>query len=680
MDLVRFLGELKRRNVYKVAVAYVVVAWLLIQVATQTFPVFEIPNWVARAVIVILCLGFPLALVLAWAFDLTPEGLQRADPAVQAPAPSASRAWIYVAGFGALLSLALFLAGRYTATPMHGEADGVLSPKSIAVLPFENLSADDSNAYFAAGMQDEIITRLAKIGDLRVISRSSTLRYKAMPQDPSTIARELGVATFLEGSVQKVGDHVRINVQLIRAGGNDHLWAEIYDRELADVFAVQSEVATAIASALNLKLSDRERSGVTQQPTDDLAAYDAYLRGLNAQAHDSGAFEGDLSAADEFEEAVRLDPQFTQAWAALARVNASVYFLQVDARAHRAERARTAAEAATRLDPAAPETLLANAYYRYHVLRDYEGARVLFESLRERVPSSIEAVTALARIARRQTRWKDSIALFEEATALNPRDIELLTDRCWTFSMLRDRASAHEMLERALRIDPDNAELLAEKARLLQWEGNLPAAKELIDRLVSEQQTESVDDLLVNHLFLSRSYEEAERALLEQISSGSLRTDFAEASARHFLGVLQTLEGRQDDARRNFLQAKAELETIQREQPTNPFVAILLGYTEGRLGNKEAALRAGERAVSLPTAMDDPVYGPIIEEQLAGIEASVGEPDRAIAKIERLLTKPYGAYPLTQAGLRLDPLWDALRGDPRFEAIVNGPEPKTIYE
>ncbi len=679
MDLPRVFAELKRRSVYKVAVAYVVVAWLLIQVATQTFPVFDIPNWVARAVIVLLSLGFPIALILAWVFELTPHGLERTvadDPQSTGPA---GRAWIYVTGAGALLSLLLFFAGRYSAPePTRATADAQAT--SIAVLPFDNLSEDKSNGYFADGMQDEIITRLAKIGDLRVIARSSTLRYRTTHEEPSVIAQQLGVATFLEGSVQKIGDHVRINVQLIRAGANDHLWAEIYDRDLADVFAVQSEVATAIANALNLKLSDRERSVVTEKPTDDLAAYDAYLRGLDALSHGWPTFQTDRDAAAEFQEAVRLDPGFAEAWAALARADASSYFLQVDASTQRAEAARAAAQTATRLKPSSPEALLANAYYRYQVQRDYEGARLLFEKIRAQVPSSSEAVTALARIARRQARWQESVRLFEEAATLNPRDRQLFMDRCWTFSMLRDSASAHRVIDHALELDPDDADLLMEKARLLQWDGNLPAAKSLLDQLAVAHGNENIMDLLITHWVYSRSYAEAMNLLVERLANSANESALVRASSREYLGILLTLAGRPDEATQNYLQARSELETIQREQPGNAFVAVTLADTDAALGNKEAALREGERGVSLLPASEDPVYGPIVEESLAGIEATVGEDDRAIARIERLLRTPYGAYPLTQAELRLDPLWDALRDDPRFQAIVDGPEPKTIYD
>ncbi|HEX4641660.1 MAG TPA: hypothetical protein VH252_09745, partial [Chthoniobacterales bacterium] len=404
-----FFSELKRRNVYKVAVAYAVVGWLLVQIATQTFPFFEIPNWAVRLVILLVVIGFPIALIIAWAFELTPEGLKRTESVAEAPRrTSGGRVWIYVVIAGVLLSAGLFFLGRYTAVPTAGTADGSrrsgtasLTEKSVAVLPFENLSEDKANSYFVDGMQDEVITRLAKIAELRVISRTSTQRYKTRGSGLAEIARELGVSHLVEGTVQRVGDRVRINVQLIRAENEGHLWAEIYDRNLTDIFAVQSELATAIARELQTKLTGSEQKAVAEKPTSNLAAYDAYLRGIDFASRPGQNPADERKAAEAFEEAVRLDPQFAQAWARLSQTSSSLYFLSFDATPARQEIARAAAEKATQLAPASPETLLANAYYRYHVQRDYAGARELFEKLRRALPSNSEAVEALARIARR---------------------------------------------------------------------------------------------------------------------------------------------------------------------------------------------------------------------------------------------------------------------------------------
>jgi len=673
-----FFSELKRRNVYKVAVAYVVVAWLLIQVATQTFPFFEIPHWVVRAVILLLCLGFPVALVLAWAFDLTPEGLKRTESDEQQPSRVGSRRWIYIVVVGAALSTALFFAGRYTA-PNKRSASGESAKKSLAVLPFENLSEDKANSYFADGMQDQIITRLAKIGELKVISRTSTQRYRSKGENVAEIARQLGVAHLVEGSVQKIGDRVRINVQLLEAQKDEHLWAELYDRNLTDIFAVQSEVATAIARALQAKLSGREQNAIAEKPTDNLAAYDAYLRGIDFFSRPGQAEKDQKKAIAAFEEAVRLDPNFAQAWADLSQANASLYFLQIDTSLARKEAARTATETATRLNPTAAETLLADAYYRYHIERDYDGARELFEKIRREVPSSSDAITALARIARRQSRWKESLRLYEEAAKLNPRDAHLFMDWAWTFSMLRDFSATEKMIDRALAIVPDDPDVLFNKAWLYRTTGNLPAARAILDRIPATAEPEEAAQARVNLLMLERRYEEAARLLEQKLARMEGKPPSEGGGDRQFLGWLRSLAGDKEGARQAYLEGKAQLELLQQQQPRNYSIVSALAFCEAGLGNKEAALREGERAVLLLPASEDPVYGPIAEENLAGIEAQVSEPERASARIERLLVTPYGAFPLTQAMLRLDPLWDPLRQHPRFKAIVEGPEPKTIY-
>ncbi len=670
-----FFTELKRRNVYKVAVAYLVVAWLLIQVATQTFPFFEIPNWIVRAIILLLCLGFPVALVLAWAFDLTPEGLKRTDSGEAAPLRAGRHTWIYIVVVGTLLSLALFFAGRYSVPNKQSRA----TERSLAVLPFENLSEDKANAYFADGMQDEIITRLAKIGALKVISRSSTQRYRGKVENVAEIARQLGVAHLVEGSVQKVGERVRINVQLIDAQNDEHLWAELYDRNLTDIFAVQSELATRIASSLQATLSGAERAALTGKPTNNLAAYDAYLRGIDLFSRPGQIEENLRKAADSYAEATRLDPQFAQAWAALAQADAGLYFLQFDPSPARKAAARGAAETATRLNRSALETLLANAYYRYHVERDYEGARLLFEEIHREAPSNSEALAALARIARRQSRWNDSVRLYEQAAQLNPRDTYLFMDRAWTFSMLRQFAATAEMIAQALEIAPDDPEVLVSKVKLLHTTGDLPGARAVLARIPSGAAGGQADGLRVTQLLWEGRYDEAVRLLESQVEKETADAPGNVPLSQLSLGDAQSLGGNHEGAKQAYLAAKAGLQKLRQEQLDSPFIAIGLAFTEAGLGNKEAALREGARAVSLVPTIKDPVFGPGMEENLAAIEAQVGEIDLAMERVERLLTTPDGAFPMTQATLRLDPTWIPLRQHPRFNAIVEGPEPKTIY-
>jgi TolB-like protein len=416
----KFFSELKRRNVYKVAIAYGVVAWLLMQVASQIFPFFDIPNWAVRLVVLVLIIVFPIALVIAWAFELTPEGLKRTEFADELPKKPAPNHWIYVVIIAGAISIGLFFLGRFTAAPRQ-RASADLQAKSIAVLPFESLSEDKANAYFADGIQEEILTRLSKIADLKVISRTSTQQYQSKPGNLAEIAKQLGVANILEGSVQKVADQVRVNVQLIQVASDSHLWADTFDRKLVDIFGVESEIAKAIADALQAKLTGGEQRALAVKPTNNPEAYDAYLRGL--------AFEGRSSSPNDlekavgfYEQSVRLDPTFVLAWARLSRANAFVYFSGLDTTAARRDASERALTTAQKLQPNSPETLLAQAYYQYRILRDYELAKATFGRLRELLPGSSDVPGALASIARRQGHWDESVAYWEQTLALDPRN------------------------------------------------------------------------------------------------------------------------------------------------------------------------------------------------------------------------------------------------------------------
>src|SRR5437870_1831712 len=325
MNFGNFFAELKRRNVYKIAVAYAIVGWLLVQIATQVFPFLEIPNWVVRLVIVLVAAGFPIALVIAWAFEITPQGIERTEVADTMPvAPGQKKhAWMYVSIVGAVLSLGLFFLRRYgfrSATSLSSE----LPTKSIDVLPFDNLSRDPDNAYFAEGVQDEILTRLAKVADLKVISRTSTQRFKSAPSDLREIAKQLGVMNIVEGSVQKANDQVRVNVQLINALTDAHLWADTYDRKLNDIFAVESEIAKTIADTLQVKLTGSEKQMIAAQPTTDTTAYELYHKGRSLWERRSG--DNIPKAIAFYEQAIARDPNYALAYAGLAQAYILVPF------------------------------------------------------------------------------------------------------------------------------------------------------------------------------------------------------------------------------------------------------------------------------------------------------------------------------------------------------------------
>ena len=429
MNLNDLLAELKRRNVYKVAIAYAVVGWLLIQIATQVFPFFEIPSWVVRQFVLLILIGFPIALIIAWAFELTPGGIKRTETADQLPhPPNRGRAWLALVLVAGALSLGLFLLGRHDARPgaaTEGRSGPASLPeKSIAVLPFENLSEEKSNAYFTAGIQDEILTRLSKIAALKVIARTSTALYATNPQDVRQIARELGVANLVEGSVQMAGDQVRIHVQLIDARSDSSLWADTFDRKLTDIFSVESEVAKAIADQLQAKLTGREEKIIAARPTENSQAYDAYLRGLAYNLKTANSAANSRGAQMYLREAVRLDPQFALAWTLLSFVDARGYLTQtLQPTGALREEARQAAATALGLEPELGEALHAEGYYYYACLKDYGTAVSYFERARPFLPNSSRIPESLAYVARRQGEWERSETYFNEAERLDPRNV-----------------------------------------------------------------------------------------------------------------------------------------------------------------------------------------------------------------------------------------------------------------
>src|SRR5438270_1024194 len=434
MKIDNFFAELQRRNVYKVAVAYAVVGWLLVQVATQVFPFCEIPNWAVRLVVLAIAIGFPIALVIAWAFELTPEGLKRTEDVDLTPqAQRKSHAWIYIVILGAALSIGLFFIGRYTARNSAGAArtevaaDSSIPQKSIAVLPFENLSDDKNAAYFADGIQDEILTKLASIADLKVISRTSTAKYKSKPEDLKTVSQQLGVATVLEGSVQKANDKVRVNVQLIDALADSHLWAKSYDREIQDIFAVESEVAQEIADSLQARLSPAEATKLATAPTNDTAAYDLFLKGEFEQRVANSNFRPESfdQATVWYKEAIARDPNFALAIAQLAICRLRRHWLTDPLSEAELMEAGRMAKQALRLAPDLAEAHVAVGLFHYYAFREYELALTEFQRAIELQPNNALALQFVAAVHRRQGKWDRASEELKRSSELDPRNPNL---------------------------------------------------------------------------------------------------------------------------------------------------------------------------------------------------------------------------------------------------------------
>ena len=474
MDPTKFFAELKRRNVYKVAVAYAIVGWLLVQVATQVFPFLEIPNWVVRLVIALVAVGFPIALVIAWAFELTPEGLKRTEDVDRATARQPRKyVWIFVAAAGAALSVGLFFIGRYTVRNTAGVSE--LPAKSIAVLPFDNLSRDPDNAYFAEGVQDEILTRLAKVADLKVISRTSTQRFKSAPSDLREIAKQLGVTNILEGSVQKADEQVRVNVQLINALTDAHLWADTYDRKLIDIFSVESEIAKTIADTLQAKLTGSEKQMMAAQSTSDTAAYELYHKGRSLWEKRSG--DNIPKAIAFYEEAIARDPNYALAYAGLAQAYIILPFWAGVDRLDASSKAKDAALKALRLDPNLAEAHLALGKVLFFSEIDLAGALREYQRAIELQPNDATAHHWLGNdILAALGRFEEAIAQGKRAVELDPLSTVINTDLGTTFYYAHRFDESARQLRKTLEIDPTSFYAHYNLGIALQAAGDLSGA------------------------------------------------------------------------------------------------------------------------------------------------------------------------------------------------------------
>ena len=547
-----------------------------------------------------------------------------------------------------------------------------VAEKSIAVLPFENLSNNKEDAYFVEGIQDEILTRLSKIADLKVISRTSTQHYKSAPDNLPEIAKQLGVAHILEGSVQKSGEVVRVNVQLIKAADDSHLWAETYDRKLNDIFGVESEIAKGIAESLQAKLTGREEQALAAKPTNNPEAYEAYLRGVAFQGRIYSSIHTALKTIGYFERAVQLDPNFALAWARLSRAHAYLYFQHVDTA--RPDVAKVALEHAQKLQPNSPEALLALGYYQYYVLGDYELAKATFRLVNKVLPNNSEVAWALSAVNRRIGKWDESLAWVERALAMDPRNGELITTAAWTYEMLRQFPKALELYDRALDIVASDPDLLSTEAGVYQAEGNLERAGKFLSDITAETPFEGAFFIKVLQLRLERNHEEAVRLLQARLAQFKFTSEINKGITQVQLAFAQRLAGDIAGAKVTAEQARNTLEPLCKHQPDNYNFAAWLGLAYAALGEKDLALQEGERAVTLMPTSKDAVEGPGAEENLALIQAFFGENSRAISTLRRLLQRPlqsqlYGPMPLTSAFLRLDPLWDPLRADLAFQQL-----------
>jgi TolB-like protein/Flp pilus assembly protein TadD len=657
-----FFEELQRRKVYRVAAAYIIAAGFIIQISSAVFPAWELPNWAFRLVVVLLLVGFPIALVLAWAYDVTPQGI-RTTPTPTASGSHRRRNLIMLIAIGVIISAGagLFLLPRAFARKID---------KSIAVLPFQNLSDEKENAYFADGIQDDILTNLSKIGDLKVISRMSVMPYRGDgARNAREIGKALGVGTLLEGSVRRAGNRVRVSVQLINANDDEHIWAEDYDRDLTDVFAIQTDLAQKIASALQAKLSPNEKARLDRQPTQNS---DAYL--LFMQAHDyanrPGAFRDDsLKAEQLFGQAIKLDPNFAAAFAGLSIVESWLYH-GADPVPARREKARLNADEALRLQPDLPEGHLALGYSYYYGDRNYERALAEFEIARRDLPNDAQAYMAIGAIQRRQGKWTESTANFEKAAALDPKNAHILVNLVYSYLALRNFEAADKTVDRAITVAPQSFETAALKGYLaVALRGDLSTAEKLFSSIPADVDPNGLMTWIRSWLLtLERKFPEA-LAMLQKFPGETLIIGTTAPLPKAFMkGIIHVHQGDTTSAQPEFEHARLVSEQLLREAPEDAARHAQHGLILAALGRKQEAIAEGKRAVELRPESQDAFEGPQGIVALAQIYAWTGESHEALRLLDHLLQVPNG---VTVHTLKLDPAWDPLRKDPRFQALID---------
>ncbi len=666
-----FFEEVKRRKVYRVAVAYIIVAGGIIQIASAVFPAWELPNWSQRLVIVLLLAGFPIALILAWAFDVTPEGVRVTAPAPSLPAHRRGRRNLFILlTIGVVVSAVtgFFLLPRASARKLD---------KSIAVLPFENLSDDKENAFFADGIQDDILTNLSKIGELKVISRTSVMPYRGKATNVRDIGKQLGVSNILEGSVRRSGNKVRVNVQLIDANSDEHIWASDYDRDITDVFAIQTDLAQKISDALQAKLSPAEKSRMERKPTENGEAYLAFVQANNL-ANAVEEFEKLKQSEQLYARAIQLDPMFALAIARYSLLESWIVHT-FERTTERREKARALAQQALQLQPDLPETHLAMGFSLYYGDNDFEAALKEFEIAQRDLPNEAECYLALGAIQRRLGKWQESTASLEKAVSLDPKDGWVFQNLALNYQMLRNFDAANKTIDRGLKVNPDSLGLWETKSKLAFAENG--------DLSVSEQAFEAAKSIPMNNetklriagsraevFLLERKYQEGLREA-EKVSDVLLAGIPAALCGKYYLvGFARKALHDETGARTALLKAKDLLETQLKQSPDSPELRIQLAKVLAYLGEKDAALTEARHATEILPESKDAFGGPEITEGLAEVCSIVGENGRAIELLDGLLGRPSG---VTVPILKLSPVWDSLRSDPSFQALLDKYSAKT---
>ena len=679
MNWSNLLAELKRRNVYRAAVVYTMTSWLLIQVATQVFPFFSIPAWIVRLIIVLLVAGFPVAVALAWVYEFTPGGLVRTDelPAERTPHwPLVHRIYTGVIG---VLAIAIAVLLYLRLAPNQQEQAPTISPKSIAVLPFENYSAEKENAYFADGIQDDLLTNLAKIQDLTVISRTSVMKYRDVAsRDIKEIGKSLGVANILEGSVRREGDRVAVNVQLIDARYDRHLWAHHYDRTIQDSLGLEGELATEIADSLRARLTDEEKVRVTKKPTQNPEAYLLYLRALPYEQGPDTLLEDYRKAVDLYSQAIKLDPDFALARAHLASTCAEIYYFYEPLESWR-NRARGEAEAALRLQPDLGEAHFALGQCIYWFDQDYERALREFGLAQQALPNDSNIGGYIAAIRRRQGRWEEALAGYERIEKLDPQNPNIIRNVVFTNTSMRRWPHAAQAVARFRAVAPDSLVARIQSGYVdFSGRGDANAIERWVSEIPSNLDPDgSVTSARWDGAMIRRDFSRAGAVLAQSPLREFSYLNGGLQPKSYFEGLTALAKNDHASAQRQFALALPIFERELEEAPDSANRHANLGLLYAFMGKHDDALREGRLAVELKPLSKDANDGAIMLCYLALIYAKVGEKEQALSLIERLLKTPGAVdsvdYSITPNDLKFRWEWDELRIDPRFRALLRQP-------
>ena len=683
-----FFSELKRRNVVRMAGLYLVGAWLLVQVAGTVLPMFGAPEWLPRSLVILLALGFIPSLIFSWAFELTPHGLKRDEDVApeESIAPQTARRMNRMIIAVLVLALGYFAVDKFvlaprravapTDSPTAAQRSAVIDNKSIAVLPFENLSADKDNAYFATGMQDEILTRLAGIRDLKVISRSSTEQYASRPPNLKIVAEQLGVATVLEGSVQKAGAAVHINVQLLDARSDSHLWAQSYDRDLKDIFGVQRDVAEKVADALKAHLLPAESVRIASVPTQNPEAHDLYLR---ANAHFQRAYDQSALASKElppaidlYQQALSKDPGFALAAAMLAQAHMRAYWLIPDRSEARLASAKAAADQALALQPDLGEAHVALGTYWYYGHRDYAQALQQLDLARKSLPNSATVELYVGAILRRQGQWSDAIIHMQRAIVLDPRSSLSIDQLAVAYQTLRRYAEADQVFARAVAVTQDPTdEQITQAYNSVVWKGDLAPLRGALGSLSAGSDDYSGNAWSFFQLgWWSRDYPAAIKTA-ETDTAPNWTGQSNETLPRHlYLAWAYQAAGDNTKAQPLYAGVRTQMQAALQQRPDDPDLHLALGFAAAGLGHKDEAIREGRKATTLMPVSRDAYSGPGYLGYVAQLFVRLGENDQALDTLRQLLAVPSSGVAISPALLKLDPVWDPLRNDPRFQKLI----------